>query len=168
MVLQVLHLQPGQFPGRLSEACSILSLKPKQNYLFNFPNTISSSVVPFSSCPLSFPASGSFQMCWLLAADALSIGASPSTEVFAIYFIANRWDVCVCVCVCVYMHIHPHTCINVYIYTHICICIYMHIVVVVELSSHFQLFVTPWTAAHQSSMYLTISQGSPKFSQVHW
>ena len=28
--------------------------------------TISSSVVPFSSCPQSFPASGSFQMSWLI------------------------------------------------------------------------------------------------------
>ena len=78
--------------------------------------------------------------------------------------------VCVYICMCIYIHvyIHTHTCINVYIHTHTCICIYMHIVIVVELSSYFWLFVTPWTAAHQSSMYLTISQSSPKLSQVHW
>ena len=35
------HYQSGQYPGRLesrSEACSALSLNPKQDYLFNFPN----------------------------------------------------------------------------------------------------------------------------------
>ena len=36
--------------------------------------TISSSVVPFSSCPQSFPASGSFQMSQLFASGDQSIG----------------------------------------------------------------------------------------------
>ena len=36
--------------------------------------TISSSVVPFPSCPQSFPASGSFQMSQLLASGGQSIG----------------------------------------------------------------------------------------------
>ena len=40
--------------------------------------TISSSVVPFSSCPQSFPASGSFQMSQLFASGSQSIGASAS------------------------------------------------------------------------------------------
>ena len=44
--------------------------------------TISSSVIPFSSCPLSFPASGSFQMSQLFASDSQSIGVSASTWVF--------------------------------------------------------------------------------------
>ena len=39
---------------------------------------ISSSVVPFSSCPQSFPASGSFLMSQLFASDGQSIGASAS------------------------------------------------------------------------------------------
>ena len=38
--------------------------------------TISSSVVPFSSCPQSFPASGSFQMSQLFASGGQSIGVS--------------------------------------------------------------------------------------------
>ena len=38
--------------------------------------TISSSVVPFSSCPQSFPASGSFQMSQLFAWSGQSIGVS--------------------------------------------------------------------------------------------
>ena len=44
------------------------------------PN-ISSSVVPFSSCPESFTGSGSFLMCWLFASGGQSIGASASASV---------------------------------------------------------------------------------------
>ena len=43
--------------------------------------TISSSVVPFSSCPQSFPASGSFQMSQLFASGGQSTGVSASTSV---------------------------------------------------------------------------------------
>jgi len=43
--------------------------------------TISSSVVTFSSCPQSFPASGSFQMSQLLASGGQNIGVSASTSV---------------------------------------------------------------------------------------
>ena len=43
--------------------------------------TISSSVVPFSSCPQSFPASGSFQMSQLSTSGAQSIRVSASTSV---------------------------------------------------------------------------------------
>ena len=43
---------------------------------------ISSSVVPFSSCPQSFPASRSFQMSQLFASGGQSIGVSASTSVF--------------------------------------------------------------------------------------
>ena len=44
---------------------------------------ISSSVVPFSSCLQSFPASGSFQMSQLFAPDGLSIKVSASTSVLS-------------------------------------------------------------------------------------
>ena len=43
--------------------------------------TISSSVIPFSSCPQSFAASGSFQMSQLSASGGQSIGVSASTSV---------------------------------------------------------------------------------------
>ena len=43
--------------------------------------TISSSVIPFSSCPQSFPASGSFQVIQLFASRGHSIGISASTSV---------------------------------------------------------------------------------------
>ena len=38
--------------------------------------TISSSVIPFSSCPQSYPASGCFQMSQLFASGGQSIGVS--------------------------------------------------------------------------------------------
>ena len=43
--------------------------------------TISSSVVPFSSCPQSFPASGSFPMSQLFTSCGQSIGVSASASV---------------------------------------------------------------------------------------
>ena len=44
--------------------------------------TISSSVIPFSSCLQSFPASGSFPVSQLFASGGQSIGVSASTSVF--------------------------------------------------------------------------------------
>jgi len=44
--------------------------------------TISSSVVPFSSCPHSFPASRSFPMSQFFTSGGQSIGASASASVF--------------------------------------------------------------------------------------
>ena len=44
--------------------------------------TFSSSVIPFSSCPQSFPASASFQMSQLSVSGGQSIGVSASTSVF--------------------------------------------------------------------------------------
>ena len=43
--------------------------------------TISSSVVPFSSCPQSFPASGSFPMSQFFTSGGRSIGVSASISV---------------------------------------------------------------------------------------
>ena len=43
--------------------------------------TILSSVIPFSSCPQSFPASGSFQISQLFTPGGQSIGVSASTSV---------------------------------------------------------------------------------------
>ena len=44
-------------------------------------SAISSSVVPFSSCPQSLPASGSFPMSQLFSWGSQIIGVSPSTSV---------------------------------------------------------------------------------------
>ena len=43
--------------------------------------TISSSVIPFSSCPQSFPASGSFPMSQFFTSGGQSIGVSASASV---------------------------------------------------------------------------------------
>ena len=61
------------------------------HYLLEFPQvhircrwchpTISSSVVPFSFCLTSFPASGSFSMCRLFPSGDLSVAASASASV---------------------------------------------------------------------------------------
>ena len=42
--------------------------------------TISPSAVPFSFCPQSFPASGSFPMSWLFTSSGQSIGVSASAS----------------------------------------------------------------------------------------
>ena len=63
-------------PSPAPEAC--LNSCPSSRW---YHLTISSSVVPFSSCPQSFPASGSFQMSHLFASGGQSIGASASTSV---------------------------------------------------------------------------------------
>ena len=46
-------------------------------------STILSSVVPFSSCLLSFPASGAFPVSWLFASGGQSTGASASASVLS-------------------------------------------------------------------------------------
>ena len=54
--------------------------------------TISSCVVPFSSCLQSFPESGSFPMSWLSISSSRSIGASASVLPMNISFTINWFD----------------------------------------------------------------------------
>ena len=63
---------PSSIPGVYSNSC------PSSQWCHQ---TISSSVVPFSSCPQSFPASGSFPMSQLFASGGQSIEVSASTSV---------------------------------------------------------------------------------------
>ena len=46
------------------------------------------------------------------------------------------------------------------------LCYSQCVLVVVQSPSHVRLFVTPWTAAHQASLSLTISQSLPKFTSI--
>ena len=48
------------------------------------PSNLSSSVAPFSSCPQSFPASGSFPMSQLFASGGQNTGVLASTSVFPV------------------------------------------------------------------------------------
>ena len=63
---------PSLFSGICSDSCPL----SQWCYL-----TISSSVVPFSSCPQSFPSSGLFPMSLLFASGGQSTGASASASV---------------------------------------------------------------------------------------
>ena len=55
---------------------------PKLMSIESVMPSISSSVIPFSSCLQSFPAIGSFQMNQLFASGGKSIGVSASRSVF--------------------------------------------------------------------------------------
>ena len=65
---------PSSTPGACSNSC------PLSQWCHS---TISTSVVPFSFCPQSFPASGSLPMSWLFTSGGQSIGASASASVLA-------------------------------------------------------------------------------------
>ena len=77
---------PSPTPGVYSNPCSLS---------WWYHPTISSSVVPFSSCPQSSPASGSFPMSQLFASGSQSIGASvhisPSNEYSGLIFFRMVW-----------------------------------------------------------------------------
>ena len=64
---------PSPTPGACSNSCPLSQ--------WCHP-TISSSVVPFSSCLQSFPASGSFPVSQFFISGGQSIGVSASTSVF--------------------------------------------------------------------------------------
>ena len=63
---------PSPTPGVHSDSCPLSQ--------WCHPS-ISPSVIPFSSCPQSFPASGSFQISQLFASGGQSIGVLASTSV---------------------------------------------------------------------------------------
>ena len=63
---------PSPTPGVYSNSCPLS---------WWYHPTISSSVIPFSSCPQSFLASGSFQMSQLFASAGQRIGVSASASV---------------------------------------------------------------------------------------
>ena len=63
---------PSLSPGVCSDLCPL-------SQWCHLP--VSSSVIPFSSCPQSFPGSGSFPVSRLFTSDGQNIGASASTSV---------------------------------------------------------------------------------------
>ena len=65
---------PSPTPGAYSNSC----LSSQWCHL-----TISSSVIPFSSCLQSFPASGSFSLRQYFASSGQSVGASASASILA-------------------------------------------------------------------------------------
>ena len=103
--------------------------------------TISSSVVPFSSCLQSCPASVSFQMSQFFTSGGQSIGVSASASVFSseysvlISFRIDRFDL-----------LAFQRTLKSFLYA------------VLSLFSHVRLFVTPWTVAHQAPLSMGILQ----------
>ena len=76
-------LQPHE-PQHIRPACPSPAPRVYPNWCplsWWYHPTISSSVIPFSSCPQSFPESGSFQMSQLFASGSQSIGVSASISV---------------------------------------------------------------------------------------
>ena len=68
--------------SRLPCLSSALGVYPNSCPLIRWYHpTISSSVIPFSSCPQSFPASGSFPMSQFFASDGQNNGVSASASV---------------------------------------------------------------------------------------
>ena len=108
--------------------------------------TIASSVVPFSSCPQCFPTSGSFQMSQLFASGSQSIGVSISAPVLPMEkAMANQYS-------CLE---NPMNSMNLIYFSS------------VQSLSRVGLFATPWIAARQASLSITISRSSLKLN-VHW
>ena len=68
-------LCPSLSPGVFSDSCPLS--------WWCHP-TISSSVVPFPSCPQSLPASGSFPMSWFFTSGHQSVGVSASASVLPV------------------------------------------------------------------------------------
>ena len=100
---------------------------------------ISSSVIPFSSCPQSLPASESFLMNQLFAWGGQSTGVSALTSFLpkkSQGWFPSEWTgwislqskglyIHIYVCIYTYTHIRMYTHICMYIHTHICM--YIHI-----------------------------------------
>ena len=113
--------------------------------------TISSSVIPFSSCPQSFPASGSFTMSQFFALGGQSIGASASASVLPMN-IQSVFPLGLTGLVS-FKSKEP-------------LRVLYSTTIVVELVMHVWLFVTPWTAALQSSLSITSSWSPPKLVSI--
>ena len=71
---------PSLFPRVFSQSCPL-------SWWWHL--TISFSVTPFSPCPQSFPASGSFPVCQLFTSSGQSIGASAQHQSFQWIFRVN-------------------------------------------------------------------------------
>ena len=70
--------------------------------------TVSSSVVPFSSCPQSFPASRSFPISQFFASGGQSFGASASYLLGTRINILNRLPHKILILLMWYVHHHSH------------------------------------------------------------
>ena len=118
--------------------------------------TISFSVVPFSSCLQSFPASGSFPMSRLFASGSPSIGASASASVLRVRWTArrsNQYGISTKTDTWIKRKEHRARKWTI-------------LIVFVQWLSHVWFFATPWTAARQAPLSSTMSQSLLKFMSI--
>ena len=71
-------------PGLLVHCQLLESTQTHVHWVSEAIQTISSSVIPFSSCLQSFPATGSFQMSQFFASGGQSIGVSASASILPV------------------------------------------------------------------------------------
>ena len=108
---------------------------------------ISSSVIPFSSCPQSLPASGFFPTSQLFAWGGQSIGVSASVSVLPM----NTWDWSPLGWTGWISLQSSGETLEYPIYLRCMLC----------SVSHVWLFVTPWTVAHQAPLSMGFSGKNP-------
>ena len=162
--LQPHGLQYPRLPLSLTISQSLLNLMSLSQWCHP---SISSSVTPFSSCPQSLPASGSFPVSWLFASGGQNIKASasasllpmniqgwfPSRSTGLIFFLTKglsrvlqhhsvKASILQCSAFFMVQLLHPYSS--------------------VQSLSRVQLFATPWTTAHQASLSITNSQTPSK------
>ena len=112
---------------------------------------ISSSVVPFSSCPQSLPASESFPMSQLFAWGGQSTGVSALASFLpkkSQGLSPSEWTG--------WISLQYLACFKIYINKWVWVLSWVS--PCFQSLSRVQIFATPWTAAHQASLSFTISQ----------
>ena len=134
---------------------------------------VSFAVVPFSSCPRSFPTSGSFPMSWLFASGGQRIGASASVSVLPMD--VQGWFPLGLTVLISSQESSPAP----HFYSISCL-VLSHLYdpnshpymttekpfSSVQSLSHVRFFVTPWTAAHQASLSITNSYSLLKLMSI--
>ena len=115
---------------------------------------ISSSVVPFFSCPQSLPASGSFQMSHFFATGGQSIGASASAALLPMNtqgWSPLEWTGWISLLSKGLSRVFSSTTVQ------------KHQIRSDQSLSCVRLFATPWIAARQASLSITNSQSLSDF-----
>ena len=119
--------------------------------------SISSSVVPFFSCPQSFPASGSFQINQLFTSGGQSIVVSAATSVLPINtqdWSLLGWTGWISLQSKGLSRVFSNTTVQKLWFSS------------VQSLSYVLLFATPWIAACQASLSITNSLSSPRLTSI--
>ena len=124
--------------------------------------TISSSVISFSSCPQSFPASGSFQMTQFFTSGGQSIGVSASTSVLPMNtqdWSPLEWTGWISLQSKGLSRVFSSTTVQKHQF-------FSAQFSSVQSLSHVRLLATPWITACQASLSITNSRSSLKLTSI--